>query len=59
MVTISFLWTFGLPGKSGIEVAAELRAREERQKLRIIALTAHGKGDRICVSCGRHGIGYP
>ena len=47
----------GLPGKSGIEVAAELRAREERQKLRIIALTAHGEDiEAACLSAGMESI---
>jgi len=47
----------GLPGKSGIEVAAELRAREERQKLRIIALTAHGEGiEHACLAAGMESV---
>ncbi len=47
----------GLPGKSGVEVAAELRAREERQKLRIIALTAHGEDiEAACLSAGMESI---
>ncbi len=47
----------GLPGKSGIEVAAELRAREERQKLRIIALTAHHEGiEQACLAAGMESI---
>ena len=47
----------GLPGKSGVEVAAELRAREERQKLRIIALTAHGEGiEPACLAAGMESV---
>lgn len=47
----------GLPGKSGIEVALELRAREERQKLRIIALTAHGEGiQHACLAVGMESV---
>jgi CheY-like chemotaxis protein len=47
----------GLPGKSGIEVVAELRAREERQKLRIIALTAHGEGiEPACLAVGMESV---
>ncbi len=47
----------GLPGKSGIEVAAELRAREERQKLRIIALTAHGEAvEPACLAVGMESV---
>ena len=47
----------GLPGKSGIEVAVELRAREERQKLRIIALTAHGEGiESACLAAGMESV---
>ncbi len=47
----------GLPGKSGIEVTAELRAREERQKLRIIALTAHGEGiESACLAAGMESV---
>ena len=47
----------GLPGKSGIEVTNELRAREERQKLRIIALTAHGEGiEPACLAAGMESV---
>jgi CheY-like chemotaxis protein len=47
----------GLPGKSGIEVTAELRAREEREKLRIIALTAHGEGiEPACFAAGMESV---
>ncbi|HQW58198.1 MAG TPA: response regulator [Gammaproteobacteria bacterium] len=47
----------GLPGKSGIEVTAELRAREEQQKLRIIALTAHGEGiEPACLAAGMESV---
>ncbi len=47
----------GLPGKNGIEIAAELRAREARQKLRIIALTAHGEGiEAACLASGMESI---
>lgn len=47
----------GLPDKSGIEVTAELRAREERQKLRIIALTAHGEGiESACLAAGMESV---
>jgi CheY-like chemotaxis protein len=47
----------GLPGKSGIEVTAELRAREKRQKLRIIALTAHGEGiESACLAAGMESV---
>jgi len=47
----------GLPGRSGIEVTAELRAREEQQKLRIIALTAHGEGiEPACLAAGMEAV---
>lgn len=47
----------GLPGKSGIEIVAELRAREEQQKLRIIALTAHGEGiEPACLAAGMESV---
>lgn len=47
----------GLPGKSGIEITAELRAREEQQKLRIIALTAHGEGiESACLAAGMESV---
>ncbi len=47
----------GLPDKSGIEVTKELRAREEAQKLKIIALTAHGKDiEASCLAAGMESI---